>query len=149
MLNEFLEMFAVDGVVEVDKGINKYYLPKNQLKDALKYLKNTSECSFDMLLSLTAVELSDCIELVYFLYSSERNENLAIATKLSVQGLVIETVSDLYPSANWDEREIFDLFGVDFLLHSNLKRLLMPVDWKGHPLRKDYVMNDERLAWNK
>lgn len=149
MLEQIKELFIIEETIDLNNGIVKYYVPKVNLKDTLRQLRNSPEFEFDMLLSIIAMEAPDYFELAYNLYSTTLNLNIVIATKLSLQSLSIETVSDIYKSADWDEREIFDLFGVNFLMHPNLKRLLLPKDWKGHPLRKDYVMDDERLAWNQ
>jgi NADH-quinone oxidoreductase subunit C/D len=120
----------------------------DQLKDLLKFLKNGIAQPFSMLYDLTAIdERRKLIKqdtpqgdftVVYHLISYERNEDIRI--KVPLNGEYPETISitDIWPSANWYEREIFDMFGIKFTGHPNLRRILMPVTWKGHPLRKEY-----------
>ena len=78
--------------------------------------------------------------------SSETSETLSVS--YYTDNYTAPTVTDIYKSANFDECEIFDLFGIEFIGNKNLKRLLMPENWVGHPLLKSYVQNDERLVWN-
>lgn len=149
MFEELIEYFSIEKSEELNDGIYKFCVSKNRIKDVLKHLKNQPEYNFDMLLSITAMDNSEVFELSYVLYSTATNINIVVSTEISRIDSIIDTVSDVYKSANWDEREIFDLFGVKFTSHPNLKRLLLPKDWIGYPLRKDYELNDERLAWNK
>lgn len=118
----------------------------SELVQVLDYLKNTPEFDFDILTSIIAVDLTDKIELIYQLMSSETSETLSVS--YYTDNYTAPTVTDIYKSANFDECEIFDLFGVEFIGNKNLKRLLMPENWVGHPLLKSYVQNDERLVWN-
>ena len=89
--------------------------------------------------------MGDKIELIYNLFSVEEEEDLIISIKVENE---TESVTDLFGSAEADEKEIYDMFGVKFIGHEDLKRLYMPENWKGYPLRKDYVQDDSRLAWN-
>lgn len=118
----------------------------SELVQVLDYLKNTPEFDFDILTSIIAIDLTDKIELIYQLMSSETSETLSVS--YCTDNYTASTVTDIYKSANFDECEIFDLFGVEFIGNKNLKRLLMPENWVGHPLLKSYVQNDERLVWN-
>lgn len=118
----------------------------SELVQVLDYLKNTPEFDFDILTSIIAIDLTDKIELIYQLMSSETSETLSVS--YYTDNYTAPTVTDIYKSANFDEREIFDLFGVEFIGNKNLKRLFMPENWVGHPLLKSYVQNDERLVWN-
>ena len=118
----------------------------SELVQVLDYLKNTTEFDFDILTSIIAIDLTDKIELIYQLMSSETSETLSVS--YYTDNYTAPTVTDIYKSANFDECEIFDLFGVEFIGNKNLKRLLMPENWVGHPLWKSYVQNDERLVWN-
>ena len=118
----------------------------SELVQVLDYLKNTTEFDFDILTSIIAIDLTDKIELIYQLMSSETSETLSVS--YYIDNYTAPTVTDIYKSANFDECEIFDLFGVEFIGNKNLKRLLMPENWVGHPLLKSYVQNDERLVWN-
>ena len=77
-------------------------------------------------------------EVVYLLHSLERNERLRLKCRVGGERPEIDSITSLWPGANWYEREIFDLFGVVFRNHPDMRRLLMPEDWSGHPLRKDY-----------
>lgn len=118
----------------------------SELVQVFDYLKNTPEFNFDILTSIIAIDLTDKIELIYQLMSSETSETLSVS--YYTDNYTAPTVTDIYKSANFDECEIFDLFGVEFIGNKNLKRLLMPENWVGHPLLKSYVQNDERLVWN-
>ena len=118
----------------------------SELVQVFDYLKNTPEFDFDILTSIIAIDLTDKIELIYQLISSETSETLSVS--YYTDNYTAPTVTDIYKSANFDECEIFDLFGVEFIGNKNLKRLLMPENWVGHPLLKSYVQNDERLVWN-
>lgn len=118
----------------------------SELVQVFDYLKNTPEFDFDILTSIIAIDLMDKIELIYQLMSSETSETLSVS--YYTDNYTAPTVTDIYKSANFDECEIFDLFGVEFIGNKNLKRLLMPENWVGHPLLKSYVQNDERLVWN-
>lgn len=104
---------------------------------------------YDILLSVSGVDNPDCFEVVYHLFSTITNKSLLLKAKLDKENPNIDTLSKIYAAADWHERETYDLFGIIFNNHSNLERILLPKDWIGHPLRKDYVNKDERLSWNK
>jgi NADH-quinone oxidoreductase subunit C len=84
-------------------------------------------------------------EVVYHLHCIDRNERLRLKCRLSGADPVIESVTSVWRAANWYERETFDLFGIRFLNHPNLTRIMMPPDWDGHPLRKDYPITGTRI----
>lgn len=105
-----------------------------------------SNYRFTMLKDITAVDnMERGIELIYRLYSYENDEDVLISVNINNEA---ESVSKIFDSATADEKEIYDLFGINFVGNDELERLYMPESWQGHPLRKDYVENDERLAWN-
>lgn len=115
------------------------------LCSVLEYLKTTPELSFDMLLSIIAVDYMNSVELIYPVISTYMNERVNLSVNIQTD---VQSVINLYPSAYFDECEIYDLFGVNFIGNNNLKRLLMPKSWIGHPLRKNYELKDKRLSWN-
>jgi NADH-quinone oxidoreductase subunit C len=84
-------------------------------------------------------------EVVYHLHSIERNERLRLKCRLPAVDPVIESVTSVWRSANWYERETFDLFGIRFINHPDLRRIMMPDNWEGHPLRKDYPVTGSRV----
>ena len=97
------------------------------------------EYGFDYLANLTSIDYNDEFEMVYHLYSfSDQNKKLAVKARVSRSQAQIPSVCDIYPTADWQEREVFDLMGIDFNGHPNLKRILLPDDFEGHPLRKDF-----------
>ena len=105
-----------------------------------------SDYFYDILKEIIGVDNQDGgVELIYHLYSTVNEEDLYLSKTVFNE---TETVTDIYPSAIADENEIYDMFGVKFIENQTLKRLYMPDGWDGFPLRKDYVQNDERLAWN-
>ena len=97
--------------------------------------------SYDYLIFVTAVDYPDQarLELVYYLQSLETKNTLILKVDLPRENPEINSVAVLWPAAEWHEREIFDLFGVKFIGHPDLRRILLPEDWPGHPLLKDYT----------
>jgi len=118
---------------------------KSDLAKTIDFIKNNY--NFDMLKEIIAVDNKDSgIELIYVLYSAENEEEVKISITVGNQA---ESVSKIFDSAVADEKEIYDLFGINFVGNEELERLYMPESWSGHPLRKDYRENDERLGWNE
>lgn len=120
----------------------KICISKN-LYEVLDFIK--TNYSFNMLKSITGIDLGNEIELIYHLYSVENEEDAKISIKVKDEA---ESVSDIFDSAKADENEIYDMFGIKFIGNEDLKRLYMPENWNGYPLRKDYIQDDTRLAWN-
>jgi NADH:ubiquinone oxidoreductase subunit C len=85
------------------------------------------------------------LEVVYQLYSISRNDRVRLKAGLS--DATVDSVTGVWPSANWMEREVYDLFGVTFRNHPDLRRILLPPDWEGHPLLKDYPLEFIENAW--
>jgi NADH-quinone oxidoreductase subunit C len=120
------------------------FIEVEQIHEALMILRD--EFQFNMLLDVTAVDYwhqEPRFHVVYQLYSTTRNARLTLRVPVSGHKPQNPTASDLFPSANWYEREIWDLFGIHFDNHPDLRRLVMPADWEGHPLRKDYPLGYE------
>lgn len=112
------------------------------------FLKRDEETSFDYLSDLTCVHYPDRrgapFEIVYNLFSIPTNERVRLKVKTDN---TVESVTGVWPSANWLEREVYDLFGVQFAGHPDLRRLLLPPDWDGYPMRKDYPLEFVENAW--
>ncbi|MGQ9633944.1 MAG: NADH-quinone oxidoreductase subunit C [Bryobacteraceae bacterium] len=109
----------------------------------------TAEAGFDYLVDITAVdypERAERFELVYILYSFSRNQRIRIKTSIP-EGYRPLSATRVHPTANWLEREVFDMFGIEFEGHPDLRRILMPEEWQGHPLRKDYSILQQDQAW--
>lgn len=109
------------------------------------------EFHFEMLVDETAVDYwpqqEPRFHVVYQLYSLSRNALLRLRVPLNGNAPHVETMEKIYPSANWKEREIWDMFGIHFDGHSDLRRIIMPHDWQGHPLRKDYPLGYEEVQF--
>ncbi len=129
-------------------GLIRFFVSKDDIFKVLTFLKNVPECDFDVLKSVSCVQIDSYFEISYLLLSSKSKEEIIVSSSVSVDNSEILSVVDIYKSADWDEREIYDLFGVKFVNHPNLKRILLPDEWIGYPLRKDYQNIDKRLRWN-
>lgn len=147
-MKNFEEKFNIIEKIEQKDGSIKYVLPKNEVKNCLSHLKNSAEFLSNMLLSIRATDWDEKIELTYELYSTKLNERTVVSTFLESGNPVADSVVSVFKSAAFDEREIFDLFGVDFDGHDGMKRLLLPDYFVGNPLLKNTCCKDERLAWN-
>jgi NADH-quinone oxidoreductase subunit C len=117
-------------------------LAPGALLEGLTLLRDRPELRFDFLSSVTAVhwpKRERPFDLVYHLYSTTKRQRLAVKIDLA-EGEDAPTACGVWPAANWQEREVFDLFGIRFQGHPDLTRILMPDDWVGHPLRKEYPL---------
>ena len=116
----------------------------------LRFLRD--EEAFDYLVDETAVHWpkrdAAQFDLIYILYSFAKNYRVRVKIKLP-EGYIPETAVPVYATANWLEREVFDMFGIQFANHPDLRRILMPEDWNGHPLRKDYGIIQMDNRWVK
>jgi NADH-quinone oxidoreductase subunit C len=113
----------------------------------LEYLK--LDADFDYLVDITAVDWPkrpDRFDLVYIVYSFRRNERVRIKTAIP-EGFKPGTAVEVHLTANWLEREVFDMFGIEFAGHPDLRRILMPEEWQGYPLRKDYPILQQDQRW--
>jgi NADH-quinone oxidoreductase subunit C len=119
------------------------YAAAGKIAEVLQFLRDDEALAFDSLMSLSGVDFDDRIEVVYHLHSMEKRHKIAVKTKLDRERPRVPTVESLHPVANFHEREAFDLLGIVFEGHSDLRRILLPDDWPGHPLRKDYTYPDE------
>src|SRR5215510_14320648 len=115
----------------------------NSICGLLKY-----DQQFVRLSTVTAVDrwpAEPRFEVVYHLHSLDRNERVRVKCRIGGDQPAIESVTGVWRGANWYEREVFDLFGIQFVGHPNLTRILMPEGWEGHPLRKDYPITGQRV----
>lgn len=121
-----------------------------QIVDVCRLLRD--ELEFDMLEDQTAVDywpaVSPRLHVIYQVYSYKLNIRLCLRVPVDENALSLPTVECIYPNANWHEREIWDLFGIHFEGHSDLRRILMPHDWEGHPLRKNYPLAYEEVMFS-
>ncbi len=104
-----------------------------------RFLRDDPELAMDCLSNESGVDYKDRIEVVYHFFSYRHRHGAVLKVKLPRENPSVATLEEIWKSANWMEREIFDLLGVNFEGHSDLRRLLMPEDWPGYPLRKDFV----------
>lgn len=120
-----------------------------KLFDTVLFLKNHSDLKFDLLIYVAGIDTGESLIVIYHLYSLIYNKNLILKVWLNRSHPEIASISSIHSTANWHERETYDLLGIKFNGHPDLKRILLPDEWIGHPLRKDYKMDDARLAWNE
>jgi NADH-quinone oxidoreductase subunit C len=117
-------------------------VPVAGLLDACRILRDTPEAGFDYCSDVTATDWptrADRFDVIYCLYSTRHRHRVRVKVRAG-DGQVVPSVTGLWPAANWLEREVYDMFGVSFSGHPDLKRILMPEDWQGYPQRKDYPL---------
>lgn len=134
---------------------------REKIAELARFLKETPDLHFDMLTSLAGVDLPDgVLRTSYHVYSFELDFILPLHVDVTREDPGTPTVSEVWPAANWYERESWDLLGIVYEGHPDLRRIMLPEDWEGHPLRKDYVEKDsyhgiptqrerEWLSWQK
>ncbi len=136
--------------VEEFRGQTSVTLDPEAIVNACQMLRDDAELDFNFLAALTAVDYwpsEPRFKIVYQLYSLANKEFIGLRAQLSNESPEISTIESIYPNANWHEREVFDMFGVTFKEHSDQRRIIMPYDWEGHPLRKDYPLGYEEVQF--
>jgi len=138
-LTTLITSLAPDQKPGISKQYPEYILPADKLYEAAKALKENVQTKMDYLFNLTAADRKDGFHVVYHLTSSEYHHTVVLRVILADKvNPVVATVSDLWVAAEYYEREVFDLFGITFQNHPDLRRLFLDEDWVGYPLRKDY-----------
>jgi len=115
----------------------------NRLVDVANELHTNPETYFDQLSCVTGIDTVNTMEVIYHLYSIPFNLSLALKVVLPRDNPQVPTLSSIWKSANWLERETYDMYGIIFEQHPDLRRILMPADWEGYPLRKDYKEQEQ------
>jgi NADH-quinone oxidoreductase subunit C len=137
---------VVEGA-KFDRDEMTIYVDRSSIRDACVLLRDDPGCPFNFLSDVTCVDWypqEPRFEVVYHLLSIPKKERVRLKVRLDSSSPAVESVTPLWPAANFFEREVYDLFGVRFNGHPYLRRLLMPEDWEGHPLRKDYPVEGYR-----
>jgi NADH-quinone oxidoreductase subunit C len=137
---------AVAEVLEF-RGETTVVVPREHLRRATEFLSTEPSLHFSFLSDITTLDrfpLEPRFEVNYHLVSIDRRERLRLKVRLAGADCVVPSVTQVWPTANWHERENYDLFGIRFDGHPDLRRILMPDDWEGFPLRKDYPVEGYR-----
>ena len=137
--NDAIESFAAEAV-------DPFIVVKSaSIVEVCQFLHDEADLSFDCLTNMSGVDFlkEDYIQVVLHLYSYTHRHMIVVKVNVSREEPSMPSVETVWKAANWLEREIYDLLGVVFTGHSDLRRLLMPEDWIGHPLRKDFVEPEE------
>jgi NADH-quinone oxidoreductase subunit C len=131
------------------RGDQTAVVERTAVREVLRFCRDASALAFDVLMDLTAVDYAKFpgredgprFEVVYHLYSIAHNHRLRVKVRVDEDDAVVPSAVPLWPIANWFEREVWDMFGIRFEGHPDLRRLLMYEEFVGHPLRKDYPIN--------
>jgi NADH-quinone oxidoreductase subunit C len=144
-----LRAWSTNGVAEVIefRGETTIVVPRNVLRAAAERCREDVALQFNLLTDATCVDrfpMEPRFELNYHLVSIPLRQKIRLRVRLSGDDPVVDSLVPVWPGANWLEREIFDLFGIRFNGHPDLRRILLPDDWEGYPLRKDYPVEGYR-----
>ena len=126
---------------------------KHRIVEILTLLRDAPTCDYRLVSDILGVDLlgfdkEPRFEVIYSLYSLSTHRRIVIKAQVDEDDLTIDTVSNVWLAAEWAEREIYDMFGIYFTNHPDMRRLLMPDDWVGHPLRKDFPLGGEEVEFS-
>ncbi|MFH1049390.1 MAG: NADH-quinone oxidoreductase subunit C [bacterium] len=141
IFDKLKEQFA-DAIIElkIDAPSDPFIMVDvAKLFDIAQYMRDKNELNFDYLVDLVALDLGENLGAVYVFYSMNLKHRIALKVIVPKDNPKLPTLENLWRTADWLEREAWDLMGIEFEGHHNLIRILNPYDWEGHPLRKDYV----------
>jgi NADH-quinone oxidoreductase subunit C len=133
--------------VKFDREEMSITLDRAQVREACALLRDDKDVPFNYLSDVTCVDWYPSeprFEVIYHLLSIPKKERVRLKVRLDGSSPVVESITSVWPGANYFEREVFDLFGIRFTGHPYLRRILMPEDWEGYPLRKDYPVEGYR-----
>jgi len=130
---------------ELAKDVPTLVVKKERWLEVAPFLKEDEQLGFDYLSDLHGVDYEDRMEVYYHFYSYKNRQSVAIKVKTDREQPTVPSVMDIWHGADWNEREAFDLLGIHFPGHRDMRRILLPDDWVGFPLRKDYVQYDEEV----
>ncbi|NSW81695.1 MAG: NADH-quinone oxidoreductase subunit C [Syntrophothermus sp.] len=136
VVEDISQVFGDQVLIEEGAGFTVIRVICPQVLSFMRRLKEIH--GFNYLANLTAVDYRDRFELVYHVYAVPENRGLVVKTSVSREEPVVPSVVSVWPAADWQEREVFDLLGISFEGHPNLRRILLPEGFEGHPLRKDF-----------
>jgi NADH-quinone oxidoreductase subunit C len=147
---EILQSAVPGAAYEVGQSVDMptIYAPADTLVATCGTLRDHPSCQFNVLVEVTAADYlprEPRFEVVYHLLSVPKRQRLRVKVRVGVNGSV-PTVQSIWRGAGWPEREVWDMFGIVFDNHGDLRRLLMPEDWEGHPARKDYPVQIRKAA---
>jgi NADH-quinone oxidoreductase subunit C len=137
---------SVEGA-KFDRDEMSIYVERSSIREACALLRDDPACSFNFLADVTCVDWYPSeprFEVIYHLLSIPQKERVRLKVRLNGEAPAVESVTSVWPSANFFEREVYDLFGIRFTGHPYLRRIQMPENWEGHPLRKDYPVEGYR-----
>lgn len=140
---------AVEDVIEF-RGETSVVLKPEALVEALRFLKESPDLRYTFLANLTAYDVwpeEPRFNVIYQLREMSLPANFRVKCRVYGDQAELPSVTGLYLNANWHEREVYDMFGVKFTGHPDLRRILMPADWQGHPLRRDYPLGYEEVEF--
>jgi len=138
-LTTLITSLAPDQKPGISKQYPEFILPAEKLHEVAKTLKENPQTKMDYLFSLTAADRKDGLNMIYHLTSTEYHHTVVLRVILAdKENPMVATLSDLWSAAEFLEREVFDLFGIKFENHPDLRRLFLDDEWVGYPLRKDY-----------
>ncbi len=139
--------------VEISLGDAVVHLLPPALPKVCEFIKNDADLDFDYLSNISGVDYLDLdreprFEAVYEFHSMDKNHSVRLRVGIEEENPSVPTISHLWKSADFPERELFDMFGMNVEGHPDLRRLIMPDDWEGHPLRRDYSLTTEDVAFS-
>jgi NADH-quinone oxidoreductase subunit C len=145
-----IESRLPDAIVSATAAVDGPVLgvARESIVQVCRLLKN--EADFNRLSAVTAVDWwprEPRFEVIYLLHSLGNAARLRLSVRMA-EGVEIDSVTSVWRGANWYEREVFDLFGIPFRNHPNMERIMMPADWEGHPLRKDYPVHGHKYSYS-
>jgi NADH-quinone oxidoreductase subunit C len=133
--------------VKYDRDEMTIVIDRSNIREACALLRDDAGCNYNFLSDITCVDWYPSeprFEIIYHLLSIPKKERVRLKVKLDSGSTTVESLTSVWPGANYFEREVFDLFGIRFNGHPYMRRILMPEDWEGYPLRKDYPVEGYR-----
>ncbi len=134
---------AILELVEEDHSDPFINAAPEQIKDICLYLRDEEDLQFDYLTLLSGMDYEDSLGVIYHLYSFKQDHSIVLKVKLDRDDPKVPTVERVWRTADWHEREAYDMYGIIFEGHHNLIRILCCYDWQGYPLRKDYKVQED------